>query len=129
MSSLSATEKQVSDIGVFYIREARQIAVDANNIFVDCKPSFPCDHWNWREVPIGLLAFKVENVGKSNLGLSEDEFQALNERLNWAKVRGMERLSLNRFCLFIGEALKSRFDHRENTIPCRVSDATSIYLT
>mmetsp|Transcript_15225 Transcript_15225/g.33052 ORF Transcript_15225/g.33052 Transcript_15225/m.33052 type:complete len:873 (+) Transcript_15225:27-2645(+) len=128
VSSLSVTEEHVSNESVRYIRAARQIALDARNMFDDCKPHFHADHYHWREVRIELLASKVSDMGNSKFGLSDEEFQTLAERLNWAKMR-MENLSYSRFCLFIGEAVHGRFYNCENALTDSFSEAVSCYLT
>ena len=130
MSSLSETGKQICDLRVLDIRMARQIAKDAVNIYDGCNPKFPPHHWNWNEVELETLVSKVHNCGKSKLGLSDEELQTLEERLKWAKSSGVERVSYNRFCLFIGEAVKERFLHvATNTANvCPIEDAADCYL-
>lgn len=129
--SVTPGKAQVSNLNALYIRFATKIAKGAMGIFDDCKPCFPENHWNWREASIAALLQKVRKDGKLKLGLSEDELQALSERLDWAKSsRGMDRLSYNRFCLFIGEALRSRFERggNESLMASSKSDENSVYL-
>jgi len=128
VSSLSETEKELSDAIVKVIEASWKIAIDARTVFVECKPNFPKDHWNWRVVEIETLASKV-TTGKSNLKLSALELRKLTDRLNWAKLR-MEFLSYNRFCLFIGEAVHARFRNTETLrSEYRPNDAYSTYLS
>lgn len=136
MSSLSETGEKISGISALYVRAARQIASSANDVFNDCKPSYPGDHWNYRLVKTETLMARVHSRGKSKLSMSDEEFHTLEERLKWAKMRGLDSVSLNRFCLFIGEAMKKRFVHgeRDNTDANRdsrdsIANAVSCYLT
>jgi len=131
VSKVSKTENNISDEGAKRIRDARKIAIDAHHVFDLCKPSFPKDHWHWREVEIETLASKVaENRSKSKLGLSEEEFQTLVKRLDWAKMR-MDSMSFNRFCLFVGEAVDGRFYNRcvTSTALVTIPDSASTYMT
>lgn len=141
VSTLSETRNLVSEKSVLFVLEAHQIATDARNIYLRCKPKFIDDRWHYREVRIDtLMSTLIDNDGKSRrflieptskkqlaLKLSEIEFQTLVGRLNWAKTR-MEYLSYNRFCLFIGEAVQDRF-FREATVKDAFSEAVSCYMT
>lgn len=125
MSTLTSSAQPVSDVYVKYIQEARQFAIEAREVFDSSGPTFPEEHWHWREVDISTLTSRVESVGKFNL--SQEEFKTLVDRLNWAKTR-MDKISFNRFCLFIGEALRGRFEHkRGGRISCSIKDAVDCY--
>lgn len=130
-SAFSNAGNEVSLESIAYIKAAEQIARDAMDIFRQCRPGFPKDHWHWKEVRTEILVSKVvENDGKSKLGLSDEEFDVLAGRLHWANTR-MQRLSYSRFCLFVGEAVHGRF-YRGNLPPstkCSVHDAVKCYLT
>lgn len=112
------------------IVKAEKIALDAWGIFDECKPDFPKDHYHWREVKIEALAAKVKsNNGKQKIGLSQEEFHTLSQRLDWAKTK-MESLSYNRFCLFIGEAVHGQFNNTAGTGRGSTAfDVHSSYLT
>jgi hypothetical protein len=128
MSTLSSG-LSVSDVYVKYIREARLFAIEARDMFDDCSPSFPKEHWHWREVDIEKLVSTVNATGESKF--SEEELRTLRNRLNWAKTR-MKSLSFNRFCLFIGEAVKGRFKHGlvlDVSKHCSIDEAVNCYLT
>ena len=136
MSTLSSTMKKVSDIYALDVRAAREIAIKAKRIFDECKPSFINENWHWREVDLATLESKViqekvrvNNGNDSKLGLSGVELDTLTERSSWAKER-MESLSYNRFCLFIGEAVKNIFeDSRDsNTRPAKLNEISNPYL-
>ena len=107
VSKLSETRNLVSDESVHFIKEARQIAIDARSMFVACKPKFMNGHWHYREVKTKELRSRLKNTG-GNLNLSEQEFKVLVERLAWASMQ-IDSMSYNRFCLFIGEAVHGRF--------------------
>jgi hypothetical protein len=125
MSDLKS-DQNVSDVYVHYIRDARQYAIDARDVFDSCGPSFPSEHWHWREVDIEKLISKVESNGTSKL--SAEEFKTLVERLKWAKTH-MKSISFNRFCLYIGEALRGRFVHKkEDDMRCTITNAVDCYL-
>ena len=126
------SEKLVSGLNVQHISAAHQVAIAANAIFKGCKPRYPEDHWNWRQVKISALVSSIfDNDGKSKLGLRSEELHILSKRLDWAKTR-MDCLSFNRFCLFIGEAVHARFYVPEEENPATdgeaVSDAINCYL-
>lgn len=125
MSSLSSGQK-VSDVYVEYIKEARQFAIEARDVFDSCNPSFPETHWHWKEVELNKLAEKVKENGKSQF--SEEEFNTLLGRLEWSRTR-MKRISYNRFCLFVGEALRGRFEQKhDNPNLCSITAAVDCYL-
>jgi hypothetical protein len=123
-TSTLSSNQPVSKKFVKYIREARQLAIDARDTFDSCSPSFPKEHWNWREVDTDKLTEKVEHGGK--LKLTKQEMKTLSERMEWEKSRS-EKISFNKFCLFIGEALRDRFDHEddEELNSCSVSKSFS----
>jgi len=130
ISTLSTIDKKVSVESLNYITEARQIATDAKGIFNGCNPKFPRGHWHWREVSTETLASKLNTKeGKKKLGLTEGEFNALMERMNWAKQQ-MEYVSYTRFCLYIGESVHGRFfSSQDDTVRDRFSSAVNCYLT
>ncbi|KAL3802514.1 hypothetical protein HJC23_012533, partial [Cyclotella cryptica] len=105
MSTLSSG-KPISNVYVKQIKEARLLAIDARDIFDYCGPSFPKEHWHWHEVDVETLAATVNTVSHSKF--SKEELKILVARLEWAKTC-RKRISFNRFCLFIGEAVKDRF--------------------
>lgn len=125
MSKLSSGV-QAPPAYVKYIKQARQFAIEARDVFDSCDPSFPEEHWHWREVDIEKLIAKVEN--KTDTELSQQEHKTLMERMNWAKAR-MSRISFNRFCLFIGEAIRYRFDHDVNgDVGYSITEAVDCYM-
>jgi hypothetical protein len=124
MSDLKS-DQNVSDVYVNFIRDARQYAIDARDMFDSCGPSFPPEHWHWREVDMEKLITKVESGGSK---LTPEELKTLVERMNWAKTR-MKSISFNRFCLYIGEALRGRFGHEKDTSKmCSITNAVDCYL-
>lgn len=125
MSDLTSGQP-VSDVYVQYIKEARQFAIEARDLFDSCGPSFPEEHWHWRVVDIGKLTSEVESSGTSKL--TKEEIRTLVNRLNWAKTR-MDTISFNRFCLYVGEALRGRFEApRDESKLCSITDAVDCYL-
>ncbi|KAL7520114.1 hypothetical protein ACHAWX_004859 [Stephanocyclus meneghinianus] len=128
MSTLSSG-KPISDVYVKYIKEARPLAIEARDMFDACSPSFPKEHWHWREVDIESLVATVHAAGAS--AFTKEELKKLKNRLEFEKTR-MKRISFNRFCLFIGEAAKKRFKYGHSTdvsMHCSMADAVSCYLT
>jgi hypothetical protein len=125
VSTLSETRSLVSDESVKVIKQARKIAINARSMFVACKPKFMNGHWHYREVKTDELVSRL--MGNAcNLSLSEKELQILVERLSWAKIR-MDKMSYNRFCLFIGEAVHGRFYLKASTRD-PFTEAVSCYL-
>ena len=124
MSSLSEMAEPVSVVSVQYVMEAKKL-------FVNCKPDFPEGHYHWRECNTHTLASEVSNIGRSRLGLTMEEFHTLVSRFDWAKGRGIEKMSYSRFCLFIGEAVHGRFYSNEddNALGDHLSSAVNCYLT
>ena len=131
MSSLSETAEPVSVVSVQYVMEARNVAIAAKKLFVNCKPDFPEGHYHWRECNTHTLASEVSNQGRSRLGLTMEEFHTLVSRFDWAKGRGIEKMSYSRFCLFIGEAVHGRFYSNEDddALGDHLSSAVNCYLT
>jgi hypothetical protein len=128
MSTLSSGAP-VSDLYVKYIKDARLLAIDARDMFDACGPSFPNEHYHWREADTDKLMSKVASAGQSKL--SEGELKTLIKRIEWAKAR-MEKISFKRFCLFVGEAVKDRFKHipsGNGEAPCSITLAADCYLT
>ncbi|KAL7522600.1 hypothetical protein ACHAWX_007701 [Stephanocyclus meneghinianus] len=128
MSTLSSGVP-VSNAYVKYISEARLLAIEARDMFDNCSPSFPKEHWHWREVDIEKLVSTVYSASESKF--SKEELRTLRNRLDREKTR-MKSLSFNRFCLFIGEAVKGRFKHSlvlDATKHCSIEEAVNCYLT
>ena len=124
MSTLTSGQP-VSKVYVDYIKDARQYAINARDMFDRCNPNFPKDHWHWREVEIEKL---ISHVETSNTKFSKEELKTLVSRLEWAKTR-MTNISFNRFCLYIGEAIRDRFKHEgDDSIMCSISEAADVYL-
>jgi hypothetical protein len=96
-----------SEKRVFDIKRAMQIAIPANQIFKECQPCFPPEHWHWEEVEMKKLKEMLRNLsGQTTLGLSDSEYDTLTSRLDNCNL---EAISFSRFCLYIAEAVKARF--------------------
>jgi hypothetical protein len=128
VSALSETRNLVSERSAQFIRDARQIAIDARTMFDASKPLFIKGCLHYREVQIKDLASRLADSHGSNLRLSEEEFKTLVKRLNWAKTR-MGSMSYNRLCLFIGEAVQGRFSsaHAGTSVRDSITESVSCY--
>ena len=77
-----------------------------------------------------VLTTTVKNKGKSKLGLSYEEFLKLVARCELESAE-LEYISYSRFCLFLGEALQTRFNDESEADDLRdtISRAANIYMT
>merc|ERR1712032_1046073 len=107
------------------IQTARSIAFGAMSVWMSCGPKFRGDEWHWREVRTSKLQTALlvsskkttKKNGRTKLGLTEDEFHILLDRLEKYEQQQQQRssfISFSRFCLFLGEAVHRRFME----VPC-----------
>lgn len=118
---------KISNHNLGNIRGARVIADGARSLYKDCRPCFPDDHWNWREVPTAELMRRVKNTAKRKMVLTEREHERLVSRLQWAS-EVYATVSFNRFCLYVGEAVHLRFPDAPRPSRDVISEAMNVYL-
>ena len=109
------------------IQKARKIAESAMSIFNECGPKFADKEWHFREVSTETLKCAVMNKGRSKLGLRDEESKTLLDRFekyHQNEQKTGDLMSFSRFCLFLGEAVNTRFVHNEIS-----NDDTSLYET
>lgn len=109
------------------LKYAVRLANNASALFSTCNPQFPQGQWHWLEAEVAQLKATVIRQGKSRLSLKDDEYEILVDCLDTCTL---ERISLSRFCLFLGVAVKSRLE-RLNRAAIRnnpVFNAASIML-
>jgi hypothetical protein len=87
------------------IKKALRLANNARRLWTECGPEFPKDHWHWKEVDIRRLKDKVIDHSKYRLGILDEEYDILINRLEECMLK---RVSFSRFCLFLGDAVYQR---------------------
>ena len=95
------------------LRYAVRLANNASTLFSSCNPTFPMGQWHWLEADVAQLKEAVIRQGKSRLLLKDEEYEILVDCLDTCTL---ERISLSRFCLFLGLAAKNRLE-RLNLAP------------
>ena len=89
------------------LKYAVRLANNASAMFSSCNPQFPQGQWHWLEAEVAQLKATVIRHGKSRLSLKDDEYEILVDCLDTCTL---ERISLSRFCLFLGIAAKNRLE-------------------
>jgi hypothetical protein len=82
-----------------------RITNNARNLWSECKPDFPNDHWHWKEVSMKLLKEEVSENAKEHLSIIDEEYDTLIRCLHACPL---EAISFSRFCLFLGKAVQER---------------------
>jgi hypothetical protein len=91
------------------LKKAMRITNNARKLWVECKPDFPNDHWHWKEVSMKLLKVKVIKNAREHLSILDEEYDTLIRCLNACPL---EAIGFSRFCLFLGEAVQDRLQHK-----------------
>lgn len=89
------------------LRYAVRLANNASALFSACNPKFPDGQWHWLEADASKLKEIVVRQGKNRLVLKDDEYEILVDCLDKSTK---EQISLSRFCLYLGLAVKTRLE-------------------